>query len=53
MELARHSSVTSHLKIACSSSSALWKVPRRIIRPVINAKKRSTWFNHELLGGVK
>ena len=30
-----------------------WKVPRRIIRPVINAKKRSTWFNHELLVGVK
>ena len=39
--------------MAFSNSSVLWKVPRRIIRPVINAKNRSTWFNHELLVGVK
>jgi hypothetical protein len=39
--------------MAVSSSSVLWKVPRRIIRPVIRAKNRSTWFSHELLVGVK
>jgi hypothetical protein len=27
----------------------LWKVPRRIIRPVIRAKNLSTWFSHELI----
>jgi len=26
--------------------------PRRIILPVIKAKNRSTWFNHELRVGV-
>jgi hypothetical protein len=31
----------------------LWKVPRRIILPVMSAKKRSTWFSQELLVGVK
>jgi hypothetical protein len=39
--------------MAFSSSSVLWKVPRRIIRPVIRAETRSTWFSQELLVGVK
>ncbi len=30
--------------MAFSSSSVLWNVPRRIMRPVIRAKNRSTWF---------
>ena len=37
--------------MAVSNSAVLWNVPRRIIRPVINAKNRSTWFNQELLVG--
>ena len=39
--------------MAVSSSEVLRKVPRRIIRLVINAKKRSTWLSQELLVGVK
>jgi len=39
--------------MAFSNSCELRNVPRRIIRPVINAKNRSTWFNQELLVGVK
>ena len=38
--------------MAFSSSSALWKVPRRIIRQLIRAKNRSTWFNQERLVGL-
>jgi len=39
--------------MAVSSSEVLRKVARRIIRLVINAKKRSTWLSQELLVGVK
>lgn len=34
------------------SSGTDLKTPRRIMSPVILAKKRSTWFSHELCVGI-
>ena len=39
--------------MAASSAWTLRNAPRRIRFAVISAKKRSTWFSHYALAGVK